>query len=342
MDSTTKDTLAAIYAWLTSPKPPEFSPEGSPELQEIILYIQSLRQIMAAFSSGNIDEPVEIRGYLGGHLKALQANLRHLTWQAHMVAKGDLRQRVSFMGEFSTAFNEMVIQLEQNMQEIASSRDKLAQMNSALLRRIKRKEIDEDNLRRSEMHFKHLAFTDQLTNTLTRHHFFVVGAMELTNIINHHEKLCLIMIDADYFKSVNDSYGHLAGDEVLKGLAERFQTLLRDRDMLARYGGEEFVIVLPQVDKELGLGIAERLRENVAQKPIATREGDIPITISLGLVYLSGEERFEYDINNAEGILLSMINQADIALYQAKHNGRNQVAFGGPENGDFSKISLPS
>ena len=338
-----EEVVALISAWLTNPRPPVPPQEASAELHDLLEYLAQLRKVMMAFSTGNIDEAVELRGYVGGALKALQGNLRHLAWQANMVAKGDLRQRVSFMGEFSTAFNEMVAQLEHNMQEIASSRDKLAQLNDALLRRIKRQEIDEDNLRRSELHFRHLAITDQLTKTLTRHQFFIMAGVEIINSMREGSELCVLMIDADYFKSVNDTYGHLVGDQVLRGLADRFKKVLRERDMLARYGGEEFVIMLPNASRASGFNVAERLRQSVAAKPLDTDGGPVPITISIGETYFSADSDVEYDTENAEGLLLSLINQADIALYRAKTSGRNQVVFGGPEDGDYSAlVAAPS
>jgi diguanylate cyclase (GGDEF)-like protein len=323
-----------IYAWLFNPRPPAGNEDIAPRLAEILEYVGHLRNILSAFSKGSIDEPVNIRGFLGGHLKALQANLRHLTWQAHMVAQGDLRQRVSFMGEFSEAFNKMVEQLERNMHEIATSRDKLAELNDTLLRRIKLQEIDEENLRRSERHFKQLAINDQLTNTFTRRQFLMLANMELKNIIQENATLCLLMIDADFFKKVNDTYGHIVGDQVLRSLSDRFKKVLREKDILARYGGEEFVIILPRVSKDIGFKVAERLRTAVCDSPVKTSAGEIFTSISMGQTFFSGMQEFKYQLENIEEILLSLINQADIALYNSKHGGRNRVSFGGPENGD--------
>jgi diguanylate cyclase (GGDEF)-like protein len=341
MDKDPRDLLNLIHAWLFAPRPPELGDDDDhpPRLVEVVEYLRSLRVILSNFSKGNIDEPVNIRGVLGGQLKALQANLRHLTWQAHMVAKGDLRQRVSFMGEFAAAFNEMVEQLERNMQEITTSRDKLAELNNILLRRIKTQEIDGDKLRRSEQYFKQLAITDQLTGAITRHQLVTSANLELTKAIQGREHLCVLILDADHFKRINDTYGHLAGDQVLRGLTDRFRSALRENDILARFGGEEFVIILPRAAKEVGYKVAERIRQGVSRDPIETDAGELTVTISIGQAYFSGGAD-GYDLENTEDIFSTVLNQADIALYSAKQKGRNRIVFGGPEDGDYSELVL--
>ena len=332
------ELLKFVRSWLYDAKPPEPPEDASPLLMDLVAYLNGLRQMLAAFSSGNIEHPVNIRGFVGGHLKALQANLRHLTWQARMVSQGDLRQRVSFMGEFSQAFNEMVVTLEQNMHDLAAARDQLAELNQDLLVRIKRQEITEENLKRSEKHFRELAITDNLTKALTRHHFFVTASLEMGRIISEHSQMCLLMIDIDLFKNVNDTYGHLVGDQVLRGVADIFRATLRERDVLARYGGEEFIVMLPRARRSEGQQVAERLRQAVAATPIKTDKGDISITISIGVVFWAALQKYNYHQRQIEPLLLRMMDTADLALYQAKDQGRNKVIFGGPDDGDFSQI----
>lgn len=335
---TAQDILELVHSWLYDPSPLAPTEDAPPVLIDIVNYLNGMRQVLQAFSTGNIDHPVGIRGYMGGHLKGLQANLRHLAWQARMVAMGDLRQRVSFMGEFSSAFNEMVAQLQANLKEIAANRDQLAELNEALLRRIKRQEINEENLKRSEKHFRRLAITDSLTGALTRQHFFVTASLEMARTINEKGQMCVLMIDVDHFKQVNDNYGHLVGDQVLKGLSGRFKTALRERDVLARYGGEEFIVMLPRASREVGIVVAERLRQGVDGHPIATNGGVVKATVSVGGVYFATESSSsKISQKQIEPLLLNMINFADLALYQAKNQGRNQVVFGGPENGDFGE-----
>lgn len=125
----------------------------------------------------------------------------------------------------------------------------------------------------------------------------------------------IIMIDIDHFKNVNDTYGHLCGDAVLQETAKRMQTSLRPYDSVGRYGGEEFLIVVPRSDLQSSLGVAERIRKSIAEKPIPSPGGDIQITVSLGIAATSGSNRFETQ---------QLLQMADDALYRAKQNGRNR------------------
>ncbi|WP_404344060.1 GGDEF domain-containing protein [Pseudoalteromonas mariniglutinosa] len=128
--------------------------------------------------------------------------------------------------------------------------------------------------------------------------------------------LCVALIDADYFKQVNDEYGHGFGDYVLEELADRFEDSIRPRDQVYRYGGEEFLILLPDTTTEQGCKIMTRLRERVARQVISDGEISITQTVSVGLAIISPDE----DPTAA-------IERADIALYHAKETGRNKVVL---------------
>ncbi|OGU06308.1 MAG: diguanylate cyclase response regulator [Geobacteraceae bacterium GWC2_55_20] len=155
----------------------------------------------------------------------------------------------------------------------------------------------------------------------------------LTGLLNHEEILSIldkelarsgrdgvcasvIMVDIDHFKMVNDTYGHLAGDAVLRITAEKMHSMERSYDSIGRYGGEEFLIVLPECCLECAVAFAERLRSCISQDSMDTSEGLIPVTISLG-VAVSGKE------GRQDGH--SLVKAADAALYKAKENGRNRV-----------------
>ena len=127
-----------------------------------------------------------------------------------------------------------------------------------------------------------------------------------------------IMADIDHFKRVNDNHGHLAGDVVLRAVADTMLLRMRPYDAVGRFGGEEFLIVLPGCDEENAAALAERLRLNVCSAPIETPEGPVAVTISLGVAVSSLEECQANDL----------IRAADHALYQAKHKGRNRVEIG--------------
>ncbi len=129
--------------------------------------------------------------------------------------------------------------------------------------------------------------------------------------------LSLIVLDVDYFKQVNDSYGHLVGDRVLQLLAARLRDRLRLQDTAFRYGGEEFVVLLKQTDADQALAIAQRLRRLIGEQPFSiNRQSTLKVTISLGVASLKTDD-------DRKG--LSLLDRADRNLLRAKANGRNQV-----------------
>ncbi len=128
--------------------------------------------------------------------------------------------------------------------------------------------------------------------------------------------LGLVIGDVDYFKKVNDTYGHLAGDAVLRELAKRIYSSLRSYDAVGRYGGEEFIILIPGCNGAEAAELAERLRSSIADLPVRADEGVFHCTMSFGATALEGRE--EYGLN-------SLIKEADEALLLAKSNGRNRV-----------------
>jgi diguanylate cyclase (GGDEF)-like protein/PAS domain S-box-containing protein len=159
-----------------------------------------------------------------------------------------------------------------------------------------------------------LAVTDPLTNIHNRRHFFEVAHREMERARRYQSPLSLIMIDIDRFKEVNDTHGHLIGDMVLRQIADRLKTQLREIDLLCRYGGEEFVILLPDTALEAAYQVAERLRQAIVEKPIQADGYLVQVTTSLGVAFM-GDECKQID---------DLIRYADQALYQAKSAGRNQ------------------
>jgi diguanylate cyclase (GGDEF)-like protein len=165
-----------------------------------------------------------------------------------------------------------------------------------------------------------LAITDGLTGTYNRRHFFELAKRELSRGRRYGHPVSAIMLDIDHFKQVNDTYGHTTGDQVLRVVAERCSENTRDIDILGRYGGEEFAIVLPATDLSGAFSTAERLRLCVADVPVPTEQGDLTITISLGVASnAQAQDPGEEDV-------VSLLNRADAAMYAAKQAGRNRVA----------------
>ncbi len=163
-----------------------------------------------------------------------------------------------------------------------------------------------------------MAITDSLTGQYNRRGFDELGKRELDRFQRFGRPLSVIMLDIDLFKNVNDTHGHAVGDQVLTTLARRCRSHIRHVDVLGRYGGEEFAILLPETDLFTANEIAERIRRSIAAEPIATAQGAIHITVSLGVSKAIA----------ATTSLEKLIDQADAALYKAKQGGRNRVEVG--------------
>jgi diguanylate cyclase (GGDEF)-like protein len=160
-----------------------------------------------------------------------------------------------------------------------------------------------------------LATTDSLTQCMNRRHFMEVLTAEMARSRRYGTKLSVIMFDLDHFKSVNDTYGHLAGDAVLKDTVGTCSGLLRTTDTIGRYGGEEFVFCLPGTDLEGAAALAERLRADIERNAVPAGDGrKIRITATFGVAEMLGEATPE-----------ALVGRADIALYRAKDEGRNRV-----------------
>jgi diguanylate cyclase (GGDEF)-like protein/PAS domain S-box-containing protein len=209
------------------------------------------------------------------------------------------------------SFNEVTIKSKVfNIRHISLANKKNQSIGSAFILR----DITEYKLLTQKLH--ELAVTDDLTGISNRRHFFDNATRELFRSKRASRPLSIIMFDIDHFKSVNDTYGHAVGDEVLKKIAARISSNLRSLDIYARYGGEEFIICLPETSLEDAKNAAERIRKIVEETIMQdTNNNDFKVTISLGVASLS------HDSDALEQI----IEQADKALYKAKQGGRNRV-----------------
>ena len=162
---------------------------------------------------------------------------------------------------------------------------------------------------------RQLAITDSLTGLFNRRHFTELGQVEVDRALRYERGLGVLMVDIDSFKRVNDNLGHNAGDAVLQEISRICRTLLRSSDIIGRYGGEEFAIVLPELDEERSLRVAERIRAVIDATSIETPKGPVHITLSIGVVLLRPEFT----------TLEILLDCADRAMYQAKQAGRNRV-----------------
>lgn len=177
---------------------------------------------------------------------------------------------------------------------------------------------DITRLKKAQAELFRLATTDSLTGLSTRRQFFELARPQLELAARQRLPLALILFDIDGFKQVNDAYGHLVGDIVLAKVGARTAAALRASDLICRYGGEEFVALLANADMTQALIVAERLRAAIADQPIVTGEGELGITISIGLAICPPGGPYE---------LTALLQQADQAMYRAKDGGRNRVAI---------------
>jgi two-component system cell cycle response regulator len=162
-----------------------------------------------------------------------------------------------------------------------------------------------------------MAITDALTGLSNRRYMESHLATLIEQAAARGKSLAALVLDIDYFKAINDTHGHDAGDDVLRDFALRIKRSIRGIDLACRYGGEEFVIIMPETDMAVAAMVAERLRRRIAADPFAIAQGSrhIPVTISIGIAGLRGKD----------DSAASLLKRADEALYRAKRDGRNRV-----------------
>jgi len=162
---------------------------------------------------------------------------------------------------------------------------------------------------------KKRAYTDPLTDMFNRRYFMDNSELALQESIKSNHDFSIVMMDIDYFKKINDTYGHSVGDDVLKIFAMRIRHVLRDGEIAARYGGEEFIVALPKTSKEDALATANRIQDNIRKLPFIMDGLSIPVTASIGVASKSEVSK----------TMQSIIDAADAAVYEAKNAGRNMV-----------------
>lgn len=175
----------------------------------------------------------------------------------------------------------------------------------------------QQSLEKANQQIEFLANTDQLTGVNNRRAFELIAEREIKKTRRYQNPLSLLIIDLDYFKKVNDQYGHESGDFILNDFAMLCQKLIRQSDSLCRIGGEEFTVLLPMTDETGAYNIAEKISNSIAAHDFYLKKQNchVKISVSIGLSFLT-EKTHSID---------ELLVQADSALYKAKGNGRNQV-----------------
>ncbi len=203
----------------------------------------------------------------------------------------ELMQQSCTMGPIRAADNTIsgIFMIIQDVTELATYEQKLVEMNTK----------------------------DMLTGIYNRRFLDTRLKEECDRHHRYSRPLSLMMIDIDFFKKVNDTYGHQCGDHILKAVAEKASSIIRKTDILARYGGEEFCCLLPETDAAAAEAVAENIRMQIEEMVSSFEGNQVSVTISLGISGINGNDTPE-----------SLLKRADEALYEAKHSGRNRFVRG--------------
>jgi two-component system cell cycle response regulator len=189
------------------------------------------------------------------------------------------------------------------------------ELNARVCTQIRKKRYSE-RLRDNVQMSIEMAITDALTGLHNRRYMEShIGAL-IEQASARGKPLAVSLLDIDFFKSVNDTYGHDAGDDVLREFANRIRKSIRGIDLACRYGGEEFVVLMPETDLAVAAAVSERLRRRIASEPFRVQQGarQIEVTISIGIAALGGGDD-----------AAMLVKRADQALFRAKRDGRNRV-----------------
>lgn len=218
--------------------------------------------------------------------------------------KQSIQKRVDAIAEHIQTFQESEsVRLKESEEHIKKLTEKIAKM-----------EGDSEHLRSHLEETQQQAYKDVLTGIPNRNAYEERLSEEVARARRYGSVLCMVVWDVDNFKNINDSYGHAAGDRVLKVIAEKLNDSIRETDFLARFGGEEFILLLPGTELEPTRQVAEKLRESIEATPFHFRDSNVTITVSGGIAQLKKDETTN-----------SLFERADKALYKAKESGRNQT-----------------
>ncbi|MDR1466471.1 MAG: GGDEF domain-containing protein [Treponema sp.] len=291
-----------IKRLLTDSNPPSLEGElvESVELIELHDDIWAMREILTAFANDDFSVNIKKKGVVFDNLRTLQEHINSIFILMQLVEQGNFSQQYPLTNSFSIAFNRMMNQFDSTL---SSMRD------------------EEKALQERESHLKYLADHDPLTGIMNRR-AFTEQALGVLRMAALKGLSCgIVMIDIDFFKKFNDTYGHLAGDEALKHFVEVISRTMRKDDFLGRYGGEEFIFFFCKADKKTGVAIAERLREKLVSSPVPLDGGTVALAASFGVAMASDVNATVID----EKFIEKLIHNADVALYHAKNTGRNKV-----------------
>ena len=253
-------------------------------------------------------------------LQSMAAKARQIAERKeHLGEAVDIPQG-SEMREIAMALNVMSKRLKEHVTDLESQvqnrTDVLSKVNAMMHQEIQERQKSAQELQKYANQLEYLARTDELTQAFNRRHFLQELEKEVDRSKRYKRPLSVLVLDLDYFKDVNDTYGHASGDAVLQALSAACSSILRTEDVFARMGGEEFGILFPETGLEEAVQVAERIRKLVQHLKVTAENGaTIRFTASLGVTSLQEDDQS----------LESLLQRADRALYAAKESGRNRV-----------------
>ncbi len=222
----------------------------------------------------------------------------------------------------------------QDVSELRLLVDASHRQNDALQERNRALISMQDELYKVNQKLEQMAVTDSLTGCYNRRYLMQQLEHEVMTNVRYNIPFAIFLFDIDLFKSINDNYGHLIGDEVIRSTADVVKNSLRRTDILARYGGEEFTVYLPHTNREQAAMLAQRVKDVVENNRIASdydNKGEtVKVTISMGV--LTVESNNGSRIDNPKTYLRDLFAKVDSALYEAKHGGRNRIVIADPVN----------
>jgi two-component system, cell cycle response regulator len=275
-------------------------------LLDLLMHAQDGRDILSSIKSNPVTENIPI-----------------------IILSSDIDVNSKVYG-FLTGANDYIVKPFRFAEVLARINTQIRILNMQKELKMKNQELLEKNLL-----LEKLAITDPLTGLYNRTYILDRLKTEILRSARYQESIAFLMIDVDYFKKINDSYGHLTGDAVLKIVANQLKNSVRDVDIIGRYGGEEFIVICPNTDCFGARIIGERIRQNTQNSIFSLRDKKIEITLSLGVS--SATPRVQI---NVDAFITKQIGDADIALYKAKSSGRNRVEMF--HNAKLSSDSLDS
>ena len=280
--------------------------------EEFERYLQQLNQRLSQFQgnleeaqsnySGSLEAERELAGDIRNQVTVLNENVRDAEDLSSLKANVELR------------LNSLLENIDR-ARELREERDnQVSQQLTTMVERIQVMEVEAQTFRRHLEEQRRQAMIDSLTGLPNRAGLQRRMEEEHERWQRYGGRLLLVVLDVDHFKSINDRFGHLAGDKVLRLIAQQLSRRLRKTDFIGRFGGEEFVILMPGVTPEQGATALEELRNGIEHAPFHFKNEPVPVTISIGFTELRDGDTLE-----------SSFERADRAMYQAKEAGRNRI-----------------